>query len=92
VGCGTGRALPALREAVGPAGTVIGLDLTPQMLAIAKATGRAQHTVLLLADARRLPLADARVDAVFAAGLLPHLPDPLPGSPRWPAPPGPAGA
>src|SRR3569833_1110978 len=32
VGGGTGRALPALRAAVGPAGLVIGLDLTPQML------------------------------------------------------------
>ncbi|EFE85291.1 predicted protein, partial [Streptomyces albidoflavus] len=27
-GCGTGRALPALRAAVGPAGTVLGADLT----------------------------------------------------------------
>jgi SAM-dependent methyltransferase len=30
---------------------------------------------LILADARHLPLADASVDAVFAAGLVPHLPD-----------------
>lgn len=78
-GCGTGRALPALRGAVGPAGTVIGMDITPQMLAVARATGRARHAVLLLADARRLPLADAGVDAVFAAGLVPHLPDPAAG-------------
>src|SRR5262249_45016484 len=32
LGCGTGRALPALREAVGPAGTVLGLDATDEML------------------------------------------------------------
>jgi len=32
-GCGTGRALPHLRAAVGPAGRVLGLDLTPEMLA-----------------------------------------------------------
>jgi SAM-dependent methyltransferase len=74
VGCGTGRALPALRSAVGPAGTVIGLDLTPQMLAVAKANRRAEHAALLLAEASRLPLADASVDAVFAAGLVNHLP------------------
>lgn len=74
-GCGTGRALPALRASVGPAGTVIGLDITPQMLTVAKTAGRAEHAQLLLADARRIPLADASLDAVFAAGLVPHLPD-----------------
>lgn len=78
-GCGTGRALPALRTAVGPDGTVLGLDVTPQMLAVAGDSGRARGTVLVLADARRLPFADATVDAVFAAGLVPHLPDPAAG-------------
>src|SRR5262249_32120252 len=33
VGCGTGRALPALRSAVGPTGTVLGIDVTVEMLA-----------------------------------------------------------
>ncbi|MEE6258907.1 class I SAM-dependent methyltransferase [Plantactinospora sonchi] len=75
VGCGTGRALPALRDAVGPEGIVVGVDVTPEMLAVARApAGRASAT-LLLADARRLPFSDAGVDAVFAAGLLTHLPD-----------------
>ncbi|XHL89357.1 gamma-glutamyl-gamma-aminobutyrate hydrolase family protein [Streptomyces niveus] len=32
VGCGTGRALPALREAVGARGAVFGVDLTAAML------------------------------------------------------------
>jgi hypothetical protein len=31
-GCGTGRALPHVRAAVGPTGHVLGLDLTPEML------------------------------------------------------------
>jgi SAM-dependent methyltransferase len=75
VGCGTGRALPALRDAVGPAGTVIGVDVTPQMLAVARARADACRAGLLLADAVRLPFGDAAVDAVFAAGLLMHLPD-----------------
>ncbi|MFY9777307.1 MAG: methyltransferase domain-containing protein, partial [Trebonia sp.] len=30
---------------------------------------------LVLADARRLPFADAAADALFAAGLINHLPD-----------------
>jgi SAM-dependent methyltransferase len=79
VGCGTGRALPALRDAVGPHGAVIGVDLTPQMLAVAAGRGAAHGAALLLADARRLPFADASVDTVFAAGLIAHLPDPVAG-------------
>ncbi len=74
-GCGTGRALPALRAATGATGTVVGLDLTPLMLAEARRHGRAELAALLLADARRLPFADGSVDVVFAAGLVTHLPD-----------------
>ena len=40
-GCGTGRALPPLREAVGPAGAVIALDVTPEMLDAARPTAAA---------------------------------------------------
>jgi len=75
VGCGTGRALPALRQAVGPAGAVIAIDVTPEMLREACCAGRRADAGLVLADARRLPLADACADAVFAAGLVNHLPD-----------------
>ncbi|MGH3632294.1 MAG: class I SAM-dependent methyltransferase [Sciscionella sp.] len=79
VACGTGRALPPLRASVGPAGTVIGVDLTAQMLA--EATRRDRHLLatLVLADAMRLPLAGDSVDAIFAAGLLPHADDPVTG-------------
>ncbi|MGV9767692.1 class I SAM-dependent methyltransferase [Micromonospora tulbaghiae] len=75
VGCGTGRALPALRDAVGPTGTVLGVDLTPAMIDIARPRARAAGAALALADVRRLPLPGRAVDAVFAAGLLMHLPD-----------------
>ncbi|BCY15464.1 hypothetical protein L3i22_105520 [Actinoplanes sp. L3-i22] len=79
VGCGTGRAFPAIRDAIGPYGKILGLDLTPQMLAEARPRARECAADLLLADARRLPVARARVDAVFAAGLVNHLPDPVSG-------------
>ncbi|MEU7605764.1 methyltransferase domain-containing protein [Streptomyces sp. NPDC041003] len=75
-GCGTGRALTALRAAVGPSGTVLGADLTPQMLAAAQRAGRGAEGALLLADVARLPLRDGVLDAVFTAGLIAHLPDP----------------
>lgn len=79
VGCGTGRALPALAAAVGPTGRVVGLDLTPGMLDAARSAGRDGCGALILADARRLPVADAATDAIFAAGLVQHLPDPAAG-------------
>jgi len=75
VGCGTGRALPPLRDAVGPAGAVIALDVTPEMLAAARQKAAAAGAALVLADARALPLSDGCADAIFAAGLVNHLPD-----------------
>ncbi len=75
-GCGTARALPPLRAAVGPSGTVLGADLTPAMLHAAVRAGRDRDGTLLLADAAALPLRTACLDAVFAAGLIAHLPDP----------------
>jgi SAM-dependent methyltransferase len=79
VACGTGRAIPWLRAAVGPTGTVVGVDVTVEMLGEAARRGRAELGALVLADAMRLPFADESHDAVFAAGLLPHLPDPITG-------------
>ena len=79
VGCGTGRALPALRQAVGPDGAVIAADLTPEMLNAARPKASAAQAALVIADARRLPFAAASADALFAAGLVNHLPDPEAG-------------
>ncbi|WP_175407486.1 class I SAM-dependent methyltransferase [Streptomyces sp. TRM64462] len=78
-GCGTGRALPALRDAVGPSGTVVGLDLTPAMLEQAVRAGRDACGALLLGDVARLPLRDGAMDAVFGAGLVSHLARPADG-------------
>lgn len=75
-GCGTGRALPALRDAVGASGVVLGADLTPAMLEAAREAGRDRDGQLLLADVARLPLLAESLDAVFGAGLIAHLPDP----------------
>ncbi|MFE1261319.1 class I SAM-dependent methyltransferase [Streptomyces albogriseolus] len=75
-GCGTGRALPALRAAVGPSGVVLGADLTPAMLREAARAGRDRDGTLLLTDVAALPLRSSSLDAVFAAGLIAHLPRP----------------
>jgi SAM-dependent methyltransferase len=75
VGCGTGRALPPLRMAVGPSGAVVALDITPEMLDVARPAATLAAASLVLADARALPFPDGSVDAIFAAGLVNHLPD-----------------
>ncbi|MFE7216002.1 class I SAM-dependent methyltransferase [Streptomyces sp. NPDC057611] len=75
-GCGTGRALPPLRAAVGAPGIVVGADLTWAMLEAAVRAGRDQEGLLLLADVGALPLVSGSFDAVFAAGLIAHLPHP----------------
>ncbi|MEU0190827.1 class I SAM-dependent methyltransferase [Streptomyces afghaniensis] len=75
-GCGTGRALPPLRAAVGPSGVVLGADLTPAMLREAVRAGRDRDGALLLADVAALPLRSHSLDAVFGAGLISHLPSP----------------
>lgn len=75
-GCGTGRALTPLRAAVGASGVVVGADLTPAMLQAAVRAGRDGAGQLLLADVAALPLRSRSIDAVFAAGLIAHLPQP----------------
>ncbi|WP_433549213.1 class I SAM-dependent methyltransferase [Streptomyces sp. CA-294286] len=75
-GCGTGRALPYLRAAVGASGRVLGADLTREMLDAAVREDRARHALLVQADVARLPLGTEVLDAVFGAGLISHLPRP----------------
>lgn len=75
IGCGTGRALPALRSAVGADGVVLGLDVTAQMLYSAETPARQARAARIVADARSLPLPDGLLDVAFTAGLISHLPD-----------------
>jgi SAM-dependent methyltransferase len=76
LGTGTGRALRPLRDQVGAGGLVVGIDVTAEMLGAARQAGRAHHGALVGADGGRLPFADGCFDAVFAAGILHHLPEP----------------
>jgi SAM-dependent methyltransferase len=71
VGCGTGRLVALLAERGAAA---VGVDADPAMLAVAatRATGR-----LVRADAGRLPLPDATVDAAVAVATLEFTADPV---------------
>jgi len=77
MGCGTGANLRLLREAVGPDGTVVGIDLTPGMLRRARErVERAgwSNVHLVRADATRPPVAAA--DGLLASFVVGLLPDP----------------
>lgn len=62
-GCGTGANLPHLRERVGPDGTVVGVDFTRPLLAVARE--RAPNAHLVCGDVTALPVGE--VDAALAS-------------------------
>jgi len=75
VGCGTGANLPLLARAVGPRGTVIGIDRSRGVLERARRNARGYPQVeVLRADATQLPIAasapDAETDAPAIDGVL----------------------
>ena len=73
VACGTGVIARRAAELVGPTGSVTGIDLSPDMIDVAKATeGPAgAHIEWHVADATSLPLPDARYDvALCQMGLM----------------------
>lgn len=84
LGCGTGANLPHLREAVGPTGTVVGVDLTPGMLARAERRVEAagwRNVHLVRGDAARPPVGG--VDGVLGTFVVGMLADPASGARAW---------
>ncbi|MCU7722208.1 methyltransferase domain-containing protein [Actinoplanes sp. KI2] len=77
VGCGPGTDLGRLADAVGPGGSVIGVDRDPLMLAEARRRHAATAGVEVRAgDIHDLPFADASVDRARADRMLQHVRDP----------------
>jgi SAM-dependent methyltransferase len=67
VGCGAGQTLLQLADRVGAEGEVIGVDIAPQLLEIARRRSATLGRVSLIeADAQSLDLPSASVDAVFS--------------------------
>lgn len=78
VGSGAGFDAQHAARQVGPAGQVIGVDMTPAMLAAARAAAaEAGLTNLEFREGRaeRLPLPDAAVDVVISNGVINLCPD-----------------
>lgn len=73
VGTGTGILLDMLAQPVGPAGQVIGLDLSETMLLEAAAKSRSPHVSLLQGDIHNLPLPSDSLDLVVCNSVFPHF-------------------
>ncbi len=84
VGTGRGAALLPLAEAVGPAGTVLGIDLAERMIELtARDVAHLAHVDLRVADARDPGLAVGSYDVVCASLVAFFLPDPQAALITW---------
>ena len=73
LGCGTGVLFPMLLEKVGRDGFIIGLDISAEMLRLARRKGYGIQCVQ--GDGQSLPLTDQTFDWVICNSALPHFPD-----------------
>lgn len=78
VGCGSGAVTREIARRVGPTGSVVGLDQSPGLLAIARELARDAGLLDRLefadGDALRLPFRDDSFDAALAVTVLAHIP------------------
>src|SRR5215471_3304668 len=76
VGCGPGYFVRMLAEAVGPAGSVVGVDAAPEMTEYAsRRARRLPNCTFQPATAEALPFPDASFDVVVSSLVIHHLPD-----------------
>lgn len=75
VGCGTGALSEAVLGSVNPA-AVVGIDSSAGYVADARTRLADRRARFMVADAHRLPIADARIDAVVSGLVLNFVPDP----------------
>lgn len=77
LGCGPGFSVAELSDLVGPTGSVVGVDTSPQMLTAAQR--RCTHLSNVRfhqADVSALPVPDASIDAAICVQVLEYIPDP----------------
>jgi SAM-dependent methyltransferase len=76
IGCGPGLTTEALAQAVGPHGYVLGVDIAPPMLAMAKRRCAVLPQVEFgMADVTRLPYQDASFDIALASQVYEYVED-----------------
>jgi arsenite methyltransferase len=78
VGCGAGTDSLVAAQMVGPGGRVVGIDMTPEMLAKARASGREMgvtNVEFVEGEAEAMPFEDASSDVVISNGVIDLIPD-----------------
>jgi arsenite methyltransferase len=78
LGSGAGTDSLVAVQMVGPEGSVTGVDMTPEMLAKARAAAEelgAENVEFVEADAESLPFPDASFDVVISNGVIDLIPD-----------------
>ena len=75
VGCGTGIVTRLAAEAVGPDGSVAGLDVEPGMLAVAASATEGAGIEWIEASGEAIPLPDESIDVVLCQMSLQFMPD-----------------
>lgn len=77
VGCGAGETLLQLAQRVGETGRVIGVDIAPRVLDVARSrTAHLPQVRLIQDDATSLPLPDESLDAIFSRFGMMFFADP----------------
>ena len=74
-GCGSGRLIPLICDAIGPQGSLVELDFAPGMLEIGRDKAQGRCVDFVAGDAHSLPMPDNDFDKVIALALLPHIDD-----------------
>ena len=78
LGCGAGTDTLVAAQMVGPKGRVTGIDMTPEMLAKARASAAEMcitNDEFVEGEAERLPFADESFDVVISNGVIDLVPD-----------------
>ena len=78
LGCGAGTDSLVAAQMVGPEGRVRGIDMTPEMLAKARAAAAemgASNVEFLESEAEHLPFRDESFDVVVSNGVIDLIPD-----------------
>jgi SAM-dependent methyltransferase len=78
LGCGAGTDTLVAAQMVGAGGRVTGIDMTPEMLAKARAAAAEMgvtNVEFVEGEAERLPFADASFDVVISNGVIDLIPD-----------------
>jgi arsenite methyltransferase len=78
LGCGAGTDTLVAAQIVGPEGSVTGIDMTPEMLAKARAAAGAlavTNVELVEGEIEKLPFPDESLDVVISNGVIDLVPD-----------------